>query len=57
MKYIQTEFNRYKTFEELAFDQDLNTAFENAVKLARHVGTPEENILLTDDDLKHFLMD
>ena len=57
MKYIQTEFNRYKTYEELAFDQDLNTAFENAVKLARHVGTPEENILLTDDDLKHFLMD
>ena len=42
---------------QLAFDQDLNTAFENAVKLARHVGTPEENILLTDDDLKHFLMD
>ena len=54
---ILAEFKKFVSVQELAFDEDVNRAFEGSVALARYVGVPEEKILSDTEKIDHFFMD
>lgn len=54
---ILAEFKKFVSVQELAFDENVNRAFEGAVALARYVGVPEEKILSDTEKIDHFFMD
>ena len=57
MAQILAEFKKFVSVQELAFDEDVNRAFEGSVALARYVGVPEEKILSDTEKIDHFFMD
>lgn len=54
---ILAEFKKFVSVQELAFDEDVNRAFEGSAALARYVGVPEEKILSDTEKIDHFFMD
>lgn len=54
-KALDAEFDKFKTIEELAFDEDVNLACSKSIHLAEIVGVPDEQILRGEEDLKRFL--
>ena len=57
VRAIEAEFAQFSTIEELAFSDDANMAIYHSVQLAKMMGVPNEFILESDDDLRHFLED
>ena len=53
---IQKALERFKDLEKLAFDEDVNIAFEGAVELAVEVGVSSDMILKTKDDIDNFFL-
>lgn len=53
---IQKALERFKDLEKLAFDEDVNIAFEGAVELAVEVGVSSDKILKTKDDIDNFFL-
>lgn len=56
LREIQEEFNEFKSILELAFDLDVNIAFEGSVKLAQHVGVKSDKILYDKIAIDNFFM-
>lgn len=57
IKVLNENLSMFKTIEELAFDEDVNLACINSIKLAQSVGVSEEKILKSEEDLERFLLD
>ena len=57
IKVLNENLSMFKTIEELAFDEDVNMACINSIKLAQSVGVSEEKILKSEEDLERFLLD
>lgn len=53
---IQKSLERFRSLEELAFDENVNIAFEGSVSLAMEIGVDEEKILKTKDDIDNFFL-
>ena len=53
---IQKALERFKDLEKLAFDEDVNIAFEGAVEFAVEVGVSSDKILKTKDDIDNFFL-
>lgn len=53
---LQFEFRRFTTIMELAFDYNVNVAFDNSVILAELVGVNGEKILRNEKDIDDFFM-
>ena len=50
-------FNRFKDLEELAFDEDVNKAFEGSYRLALEVGVRSDKILTSKNDIDKYFME
>lgn len=48
------EFKKYTSVLELAFDENVNIAFENSIELAKLVGVPNEQILYDKKDIDKY---
>lgn len=56
MKEIQKALERFKSLEELAFNEDVNIAFNGSVKLALEVGVDNAEILKTKEDIDRYFL-
>lgn len=50
------KFKRFKDLEELAFDEDVNKAFEGSYKLALEVGVKSDKVLMNLNDIDSYFM-
>ena len=46
----------FESLVDIAFDEDVNIAFEGAIKLARSAGVKEEKILKTKADIDAYFL-
>lgn len=53
---IQRTFERFKDLEKIAFDEDVNIAFNGSVDLAIEVGVPGNKVLKTKKDIDNFFL-
>lgn len=53
---LRREFAKYKSIVELAFDPQVNIAFENSINLADYVGVSEEKVLRSKADIDAYFM-
>lgn len=53
---LKKEFAKYVSIVELAFDPDVNIAFDGSVVLADHVGVPSEKVLRSKKDIDNFFL-
>lgn len=53
---IQKMLEKFKNLEEMAFDENVNTAFNGSIDLATEVGVAASIILKTKDDIDNFFM-
>ena len=53
---IQKAFQRFKDLEQLAFDENVNIAFQGSISLASEVGVADEQILRTKQDIDKFFI-
>lgn len=53
---LEKEFNKFTTIMELAFDKNVNTAFDNSILLAQISGVEENQILKTKTDVDDFFL-
>lgn len=53
---IQKAFQRFKDLEQLAFDENVNIAFQGSISLASEVGVADEQILRTKQDIDNFFI-
>ena len=53
---LEKEFNKFTTIMELAFDENVNVAFDNSVLLAKISGVEEDKILKTKIDVDNFFL-
>jgi len=56
VEYINREFEKYHSVFELAFDKNINIAFENSISLARMSNVEESKILKTVTDIDDYFM-
>lgn len=53
---LKREFAKYTSMLELAFDRDVNIAFDGSVALADYVGVAQEKILRSKNDIDHYFL-
>lgn len=53
---VQKRIERFKDLEKLAFDEDINIAFNASVNLAIEVGVSSDKILQTKEDIDNFFL-
>ena len=53
---VQRALERFKDFEKLAFDEDVNIAFSGSVDLAIEVGVSDNKVLKTKEDIDGFFL-
>ncbi len=53
---IQKAFERFQDLEKLAFDENINIAFQNSVYLAVEAGVEENKILKTQKDIDDYFL-
>lgn len=53
---LEKEFNKFTTIMELAFDENVNVAFDNSILLAQISGVEEAKILKTKTDVDNFFL-
>lgn len=53
---IKDSMKRFESLEQLAFDINVNIAFDNSIKLALEVGVEEKKVLKTDKEIFDFFM-
>lgn len=56
LRLLESNLKRFKSMLELAFDSDINTAFDSSIKFARFNGVAEEKILKTKSDIDAFFL-
>lgn len=56
LQLLEENLKKYKSMMELAFDLDINNAFESSIKFARYNEVPEEKILKTKSDIDAFFL-
>lgn len=56
IELLEREFKKYATILELAFDDNINKAFENSILLAQMSGVEEYKILKTKVDIDNFFL-
>lgn len=54
VEWLEKEFNKFTTIMELAFDKNVNAAFDNSILLAQISGVEEDKILKTKTDVDNF---
>jgi len=53
---LKAEFAKFTSMVELAFDPDINIAFDGSIALADYVGVPQERVLGTRKDIDNFFL-
>lgn len=53
---LEADFKRFNSMLDLAFDTDINIAFESSVQFARYNGVPEDRILKSKSDIDAFFL-
>ena len=53
---IQKELEKFKDLEALAFNEDVNVAFQGSIDLARASAVEESKILKTISDIDNFFL-
>lgn len=53
---IEREINRFKSLEALAFDENINIAFQGSIQMAREVGVKSHQILRNMDDINNYFL-
>ena len=56
LQLLEANLKKFKSMLELAFDPDINTAFDSSIKFARFNGVAEEKILKTKSDIDAFFL-
>lgn len=56
LKQLREEFAKFSSIVELAFDTDVNIAFQSSVELSYYVGVNESNILKHIEDIDNFFL-
>lgn len=56
IEYLQAEFAKYSSILALAFDRDVNIAFDGSVALADYVGVSPEKVLHNKQDIDNYFM-
>lgn len=56
VEMLEREFRKYSTILELAFNENINIAFDNSILLARISGVEESKILKTKTDIDNFFL-
>lgn len=56
LRLLEANLKKFKSMLELAFDSDINTAFDSSIKFARFNGVEEEKILKTKSDIDAFFL-
>ena len=56
LRLLEANLKRFKTMLELAFNPDINTAFDSSIRFARFNGVAEEKILKTKSDIDAFFL-
>ena len=54
MLEIQKLLKKFTDLEKLAFDSDVNIAFNGSIKLALEVGVPKEDILKNMEEINSY---
>ena len=53
---LEAQFKRFKSMLELAFDPDVNLAFDSSIRFARFNGVPENIILKDKSEIDAYFM-
>ena len=56
MKQLQESYARFQSFEELAFSEDVNIAFDGSIKLAMEAGVPANQILTSIEQIDDYFL-
>lgn len=56
VKQLQESYAQFQSFEELAFSEDVNKAFDSSIKLALTSGVPKEMVLSSMDQIDNYFM-
>lgn len=56
IQQLEKEFNKFSSLVQLAFDTDVNKAFESSIELARYVGVKEDKILKNIQEIDDFFL-
>jgi hypothetical protein len=54
IELLKSEFAKFQSVVALAFDLDVNKAFEGSVELAQYVGCIDERILKNKDEVDNY---
>ncbi len=54
IEQLEREFAKFSSMLELAFDPDVNIAFDSSIALADHVGVPAGQVLRTKSDIDNY---
>lgn len=53
---VQKALGKFKDLEKLAFDEDVNIAFNGSINMAIETGVPENKVLKTKQDIDNFFL-
>lgn len=56
IKMLNDKFEQFSSIIELAFDKNVNIAFEGSIELARFVGVEDEKILKTKNEIDNYFL-
>lgn len=56
VKQLQESYAQFQSFEELAFSEDVNKAFDGSIKLALMSGVPEKMVLSSIEQIDNYFM-
>lgn len=56
VKQLQESYAQFKSFEALAFSDDVNTAFNGSIKLALLVGVPSDKVLSSIEQIDDYFL-
>lgn len=56
IKKLKKELEKFSSMLELAFDLDVNVAFDGSIALADYVGVPKEKVLRNKQDIDNYFL-
>lgn len=56
ISHLEKELKRFSSMLELAFDPDVNIAFDGSIALADHSGVAREQVLRSKTDIDHYFL-
>ena len=56
MVQLKKEFAKYTSLLELAFDQDVNIAFDSSIALADYAGVAQDKVLRNKSDIDNYFL-